>query len=550
MSVWVKKGDYTSVTEYLTGMTHQTVAELRNPAPGAPLDVDGMAEAAVLIRDEIERRSCITIVGDYDSDGLNAAAILVRLFRHLGVEPAAIIPRRISDGYGLSHNIVERIGDGLVITIDNGIAAVDEIQALKDRGCRVIVIDHHLPGDRLPPADVLIDPHVAPEKNKFHDYCGAGLGYLLASLILSNEDPNRTALSLRQSIAVHAAIATITDVVPVIGPNRRIVMDGLAILNGGMRDLSPGLASLCRCTGLERYTEGDLGFTLGPLINATARLYDRGGESVLKALVCESVAEARQYAAKMIQINEKRKMLTSHYVGQLEAEIEAKGLSAATPIVVVGDDIPEGLIGLAAGVLLRKYKKSIFVFSRGKGGDGLLKGSGRANTDMGEDLSPVLDAIRTLCVRCGGHAGAAGLTVRESDLPAISQAMQAAFTPAKADVAQYYDLEVSEADIPRVFQELESFAPYGNGCPAPVVLVRGYHAVERFGSHFRVIGKTRDSIRVNGTQSDIFGYQMGPQYAGLGFPYTFDVIGTIGSNTYNGRTTIQIRPVDFRPAAA
>jgi len=549
MGEWVKRGNYNSVEEYLTGTTKETADALRKPEFGSPIWIAGIPEATVLVWKEIDAHSRITIVGDYDSDGLNATAILVRLFRYLGVEPETIIPRRMSDGYGLSRNIVDRITDGLVITIDNGIAAVDEIKALKEKGCRVIVIDHHLPGSELPPADILVDPHVEPEKNQFHGYCGAGLGYLLAVLMLRSADPGMQAVSLRQSIAVHAALATITDAMPVIGPNRRIVKDGLTILNGGMRGLSPGLAALCSCTGIERYTEDSFGFTLGPLINATARLYDRGGESVLKALTCDTAEEARAYAAKMIQINEKRKELTAQYVGQLRAEVEGKGLAATAPIVVVGDDIPEGLIGLAAGALMNEYKKPVFVFSRERGEDGLLRGSGRANTDNGEDLSPVLEAIRPLCVRCGGHSGAAGLTVREADIPAISRAMQAAFTPAQAEGVQYYDLEINEVDIPQVFQELESFAPYGNGCPAPVVLIRGYHTVQRFGSHYRLIGKAKDSVRVNGVQSDIFGYQMAGLYTDLGYPDSFDVIGTIGGNTYNGRTTIQVRPVDIRLTA-
>lgn len=548
--MWVKRGEYRSVSEYIAATTNNSVAELRNPEPGSPLDICGMAEAAALIRKEIDQMSKVTIIGDYDSDGLNATAILVRLFRYLGVEPKTVIPRRISDGYGLSANIVNGIDGGLVITIDNGIVAVNEVQMLKDKGCRVIVIDHHLPGDQLPPADVLVDPHIDPSRNKFCGYCGAGLGYLLAMLILESEDPAGMMVPLRQNITVHAAIATVTDVMPMLGPNRRIVMDGLAILNGDMRCLSPGLIVLRNCTGTERYTESDLGFTLGPLINATARLYDRGGESVLKALICDSAEEARGYVAKMVQINDRRKELTKQYVSRIEQKIQAEGLAEVSPIVVVDDGIPEGLIGLVAGNLVNKYGTATFVLSRAKDMPGLLKGSGRANTEAGEDLTSVLDAIRPLCAKCGGHAGAAGLSLYEADLPRISQIMRESFTAAKADVRRYYDLEIAEADIPQVYQELMSFAPFGPGLPEPVILVRGYHTVERFGSHYRVIGKMRDSIRINGIQSDIFGYQMAAQYTQIGCPGVFDIVGTVAGNTYNGRTTIQIRPLDLLPVVA
>lgn len=171
---WVKRGNYSTVTEYLVGTTKESVDMLRRPEFGSPTGIAGILEAAALVWKEISARSHITIVGDYDSDGLNATAILVRLFRYLGVEPGAVIPRRMTDGYGLSSSIVDRITDGLVITIDNGIAAVEEIKALKEKGCRIIVMDHHLPDSELPPADILVEPMLSRRKISSTDTAARG----------------------------------------------------------------------------------------------------------------------------------------------------------------------------------------------------------------------------------------------------------------------------------------------------------------------------------------------------------------------------------------
>lgn len=549
MRNWEKRGNCNSVEEYLLATTGETKTALHDPAAGDPRKVAGMREAAKMVTEAIDAGTPITIVGDYDSDGMNATAILVRLFRYFGVEPKTIIPRRFSDGYGLSQGLVDMIPKGLVITIDNGITAVYEIAQLREKGCSVIVMDHHLPGPELPPADVLVDPKVCPEKNEFDGYCGAGLGYLLAMLLLEG-DHTRKAEALRRNITVHAAIATVTDVMPLLGPNRRLVMDGLSILNGDMRGISPGLAALRNSCKSEHFDESSLGFNLGPMLNATARLYDRGGTSVLKALACDDPIEAKVYADKMVQINEKRKRLTALHLGSVKRIIRAEKEGLAAPLIVVGDQIPEGLIGILAGNLLAEYGIATFVLTEQKENPDILKGSARANTKAGEDITPLLDAIRPLCISCGGHSGAAGISLYKKDLPKVKQVMREAMAGTSTSVANTleYDLEITDQDIPRVYQEVSAFAPYGEGCPAPVFLIKGYQTEERFGSHYRCIGQAGDSVRINGRQSDVFGYQMAKQYSELGCPRRLDILGTIASNTYQGRTTIQIRPLDFRPA--
>ena len=183
----------------------------------------------------------VVIVGDYDADGVTATAILVKLLHHFGVSPRAIIPRRFTNGYGITHSLVEGISHSLLITVDNGIAAVEPIQAAKAAGNVVLILDHHLPQAEIPPADVIVDPHLHPERNGYEHYCGAGLAYKLAEY-LCREASSQEKKDLFFDLLVLACLGTLADVMPLTGDNRRLVMSGLAVIN---RDSSPLASSLC-----------------------------------------------------------------------------------------------------------------------------------------------------------------------------------------------------------------------------------------------------------------------------------------------------------------
>lgn len=552
MDNWVKRRPAKTLEDVVrANLNTGTLEDLMSPRMEDPRRIHNLYEAAEIIVFAIQNKTPITIVGDYDSDGLNAAAILVKLFRHYSVVPTVVIPRRKTDGYGLSQNIVEKIQAGLVVTIDNGIAAVEQIQSLKDKDCQVVVLDHHLPGNRLPPADVLVDPHVEPEKNGFLDYCGAGLGYQLVRLLLEN-DASTAAKTLLDECAIHAAIATVTDVMPLVGVNRRIVMDGLALYNDTSMatKCGAGLVALRTTAQTPVIDETAVGFRLGPIINAPARLYDGGGSSVLKALVCKDFIAASGYAKSMVEINETRKKLVQEAFAKAIQKIEAKQLlSRGNPLVITMGGIEEGVVGILAGKLAEKYKRSAFVFTQPDPNSDIMKGSGRAyGTD---DLSLMLKAVEALTENCGGHTGAAGVTIRMEHLTAFADTLQGmGFATEEGEQPLKYDLDIDPDAVSRTLAEQKKYAPFGEGNPKPVFRFRCVRAIRDGESHYRFIGANASSVKFRCEGGfDVIGFGLAEKYRALKAPVSFDVLGTIGENYFNGQTTTQIEAIDIQESS-
>ena len=188
MQQWKKRGTYHSVLEAIQEMSGLTEEELLSPSHIEPNRIQNIPEAAECIRAcAITQGMPVVIVGDYDADGITSTAILVKLLGHFGVRTKTIIPKRFTDGYGISESLIQGITNSLIITIDNGVSAIEPIRAAKAAGNTVIVLDHHLPQDTLPEADLIVDPHIFPEKNGYEHYCGAGLAYKLAEFLCASE---------------------------------------------------------------------------------------------------------------------------------------------------------------------------------------------------------------------------------------------------------------------------------------------------------------------------------------------------------------------------
>lgn len=217
---WKQNGSYTSIEETVIAKSGLTKDELLNPKNNPADNIVNLPQAKNMIQSAITKKLPITVVGDYDADGITASVILSLLFQALGAEVKVRLPKRFSEGYGLSQKIIDECKPGLLLTVDNGIAAVDVIAEAKKKGFQTIVLDHHIPGELLPDADIIVDPHIAPDKNGYADYCGAGLAYKLAQLMLSDKN-------ILNKMSTLAAIGTVADSVPLTGDNRVIVKQGL-----------------------------------------------------------------------------------------------------------------------------------------------------------------------------------------------------------------------------------------------------------------------------------------------------------------------------------
>lgn len=548
MKIWRKTGNYGSVEDVILRKSGQTLRELQHPAALNPGYVEHIEHAAWAVRTALAQNRPIWIVGDYDADGVTSTAILCKLFSFLGFKASTIIPKRFSDGYGVSEDLVAGIRDSLLVTVDNGIMAIDAIAAAKSAGNTVVILDHHLPGAELPPADVIVDPHLPGDQSLYRDYCGAGLAYKLAEYMCMGR--KRTDISqLFTDLTVLAAIGTLADVVPLTGDNRRIVKTGLAILNNrkSYLTLSAGIRTIIALAE-PPYDEESIGYTIAPVINAAGRLYNAGSTSTLKALLSTNQRDAVAYAGKMQEINDKRKQMVR---GWTEAAVQSAASQADNPILTVYlPDIPEGIIGIVAGKLTEEFKRPAFVFCKTSGGAGIIKGSGRSFGAF--DLSKALDAVRSFTIAAGGHTGAAGLSVAEKDLPALCRAIQDygrthIVTP--CEDALLYDLEIREEDIPALIKKLKALAPFGEGVEKPVFVIQGFHCSSRFGHSFKMMGQSKEHIRLNGAKCDAVGFGLADAYARLGYPETVDLLGTVGENTYHGSTTLQFQILDMRAPA-
>ena len=533
MQQWKKRGDYRSVAEAVQGMSGLTLEELRSPAHVEPETIENLAACGEALKQwAIQDGLPVVIVGDYDADGITSTAILVKLLRHFGVTPQTIIPRRFTDGYGINETLIEGISDSLIITVDNGIAAVEPILAAKEAGNKIIVLDHHLPQETLPPADIIVDPHIHPEKNE----------YLCAGQTAQEKK------SLFFDLLVLSCLGTLADVMPLTGDNRYLVTQGLRIINhdGWYPQLSSGLRAVLNLAQ-RPYDEDTIKFQIAPILNAAGRLYNAGSTSVLKALLSQDEAQAAGFAAKMQQINERRKTLVTQCLEQAQV---AASYRADDPILIICcEGIPEGIIGILAGKLSEAYQKPAFVFSPIASLSGILKGSGRSYGDY--DLFPLLQVVAPYVETAGGHTGAAGISVAQESYEEMAAAIQAyavEHPPAEPDDSLYYDLELREEELPLALNELKALAPYGPGVEKPVLMVRDYQLLPKGYHSHRLMGRSNEHIKLFGTQSDAVGFHLSQTYQELGSPECVDLLGTVGENRFQGRTTLQFQFEAIRPS--
>lgn len=540
---WIQNpNQYKSVEEAILGMSGQTELELLSPDTVPPDCVDGIPEAARAIQLAIENKIPVKIVGDYDVDGITSTAILTKLLNYYGVEPSTYIPKRFTDGYGVSEKILAGVKNTLIITVDNGIAAGDVLDKAVEEGRNgVVVLDHHLPDGREPKnAIAVVDPYLHPDLNEFTEYCGAGLAFKLAEYMLLDE-PLATAEKLLNDIQVLACFGTIADSMPLIGDNRRIVMDGIALVNSGRAMLSQGISQLLTigCNGSEFSVE-TVSYNIAPLINAPGRLYNAGGTSSLKMLMCDDPIEAQTYGAKMVQINKQRQTQVSTWMKKIQ-EALSKSTEEIAPVVVFEPEMPEGLIGLVAGKLASTYHCPAIVMVRGE--NGIVKGSARTYGEF--HIKDMLDTMSSLFTTYGGHAGAAGISLMQSDIEEFRQKVRAYFKDYQTSGGgEYvlYDVVLAPEDVPVALEVIKKYQPLGQGVPNPVCRINQFAVDAPF-----YMGADKSHIKFPGQNFAAVAFGMAGQYVQQGEPKSIDMVGTIGENTFQGRTTTQIMLQDFKP---
>lgn len=424
-----------------------------------------MAKAVERINRAIKRGENICIYGDYDTDGTTATALLLNAFRHIDVPVEYYIPNRFDDGYGLSEKTVEEVrekGTELLITVDCGIKSIKEVERANELGMDVIITDHHQPepGAR-PAAHALISPKVEGNEYPYPELAGVGLAFKVAQALIPSET------ELLKSLLDLVALGTVVDIAPLTGENRVLSRLGLEELNKRKR---PGIRALCTAAGL---TEGkpltgrSLSFGLGPRINAAGRLDT--ATKVVQLLTTESDDEAKRIATELNSKNQARRELETSIRDRAEELIEEKLDDDTKGIVVEGDwgDKAQGVVGIVASRLMETYHKPVIVLAT-KGEE--ATGSGRCIEGM--NLADSLNACDHLLVKHGGHAAAAGLTLKRKKIPEFREAFNAY---ARANLKDEHlqprlsmDFETSLSELTlETLASLSQLEPFGEKNPAP-----------------------------------------------------------------------------------
>lgn len=514
-----------------------------------------MDRAVDILKEKIEEGKKIRVIGDYDIDGVNATYILQQGLAGLGADVDTDIPDRIKDGYGLNQMLIDRaLEDDVdtIITCDNGIAAMSEIAYGKENGMTIVVTDHHeVPyleenGEKkylLPPADAVVDPHRADCEYPFKGLCGAAVAYKLVEVLYRVSGKSEQEVEhLQESLMENVAIATIGDVMDLVGENRVFVKKGLELLKTTKNE---GLHALMQCTGVDtaNLNTYHIGFVIGPCINAGGRLDT--AKRALELLNASNRREAVTLAADLKELNDSRKEMTEEGVEEAVRQIESSSWKDDQVLVVYLPECHESIAGIIAGRIKERYYRPTFVLTKGETG---VKGSGRSIEAY--DMFAEMSRCRELFTKFGGHKLAAGLSLEEENVEVFRKRINELADLTEEDLQMKVSIDM-RLPFPYIneelIHELKILEPFGKGNGKPLFAESKLRVIQP-----RIFGKNRNVLKCR--LEDQQGNQMEAVYFGevedclrqmekkqiMSFTYYPTV------NEYMGKRTIQLTIVNYQ----
>ena len=514
-----------------------------------------MDRAVDILKEKIEEGKKIRVIGDYDIDGVNATYILQQGLAGLGADVDTDIPDRIKDGYGLNQMLIDRaLEDDVdtIITCDNGIAAMSEIAYGKENGMTIVVTDHHeVPyleenGEKkylLPPADAVVDPHRADCEYPFKGLCGAAVAYKLVEVLYRVSGKSEQEVEhLQESLMENVAIATIGDVMDLVGENRVFVKKGLELLKTTKNE---GLHALMQCTGVDtaNLNTYHIGFVIGPCINAGGRLDT--AKRALELLNASNRREAVTLAADLKELNDSRKEMTEEGVEEAVRQIESSSWKDDQVLVVYLPECHESIAGIIAGRIKERYYRPTFVLTKGETG---VKGSGRSIEAY--DMFAEMSRCRELFTKFGGHKLAAGLSLEEENVEVFRKRINELADLTEEDLQMKVSIDM-RLPFPYIneelIHELKILEPFGKGNGKPLFAESKLRVIQP-----RIFGKNRNVLKCR--LEDQQGNQMEAVYFGevedclrqmekkqiMSFTYYPSI------NEYMGRRTIQLTIVNYQ----
>mgnify|MGYP004518473451 FL=1 len=514
-----------------------------------------MDRAVDILKEKIEEGKKIRVIGDYDIDGVNATYILQQGLAGLGADVDTDIPDRIKDGYGLNQMLIDRALEAdvdTIITCDNGIAARSEIAYGKENGMTIVVTDHHeVPyleenGEKkylLPPADAVVDPHRADCGYPFKGLCGAAVAYKLVEVLYRvSGKSDQEVEHLQESLMENVAIATIGDVMDLVGENRVFVKKGLELLKTTKNE---GLHALMQCTGVDtaNLNTYHIGFVIGPCINAGGRLDT--AKRALELLNASNRREAVTLAADLKELNDSRKEMTEEGVEEAVRQIESSSWKDNQVLVVYLPECHESIAGIIAGRIKERYYRPTFVLTKGETG---VKGSGRSIEAY--DMFAEMSRCRELFTKYGGHKLAAGLSLEEENVEVFRKRINELADLTEEDLQMKVSIDM-RLPFPYIneelIHELKILEPFGKGNGKPLFAESKLRVIQP-----RIFGKNRNVLKCR--LEDQQGNQMEAVYFGevedclqqmekkqiMSFTYYPSI------NEYMGRRTIQLTIVNYQ----
>jgi len=503
-----------------------------------------------------ERGESLVIFGDYDVDGVTSTALLLEVLRKLGWSVNAYLPSRMEEGYGLSRegveNCLKKFPVKLLLAVDCGSTAVETISWLREKSVEVIVLDHHQVSSPAPDAVALVNPHLEPESGKrkaesgnFQELCSAGLAFKLAHALVKRGRETGLAgaaeLDLRPLLD-WVALGTIADLVPLTGENRILVTAGLEKLNSSAR---PGIVALKEVAqSPEKLGTHDVGFQLAPRLNAAGRL--ETAEDALRLLLAENLDEARPLAQNLDARNRERQKIEKAICDEALGAVRAKFDPQKDFVIVEGQLLWHiGVVGIVASRVLSEFYRPTLIIG---GENGEMRGSGRSIT--GFDLAAALRQCDDLLVRHGGHAMAAGVSVLPGNIDLLrarlNELARRALKPEDLQPPLRLDAEVTLGEIHfDSLDELEKLKPTGMGNPAVQFCARNLTHKKPL----QRIGASKQHVKMWVTDGAATHEAVWWNAGGGSLPVgKFDLAFAPSLNEFNGRVTVQLKVLDWRPA--
>ena len=508
-----------------------------------PFLMKDMDKAVSRILQAIQKKESIMIFGDYDVDGTSSVALLSSFLNDIGADLSTYIPDRNNEGYGISLKAIDlakKNKETLIIALDCGIKANDQVQYALKKGIDFIICDHHNPSNQLPNAYAILNPKRNDCKYPFKELCGCGVGFKLIQAI-----NKRKGLEIENIISYLdlVAVAIAADIVPLIGENRILTYVGLQLINSNPR---MGLHCILKNNKKKEFNIGDLIFYIAPRINAAGRMDH--ADLALELLLEKDLNKGEKLAEKIEKLNLKRreveKNITEHALKKIVDEDNPKSNST----VVFEKSWNKGVIGIVASRIIEKHYKPTIVFCMSK--DGNLTGSARSI--QGVDLYEILQECKASILQFGGHKYAAGLTIEKENFKIFKISFEKAVKNYVKNKLPIKEIKIESKIIlnsitPKFFRILNQFEPFGPENKRPIFLSENLNLK----GELNKIGKNREHLKLSVSQESdktfsAIGFWLSEKANSISSNSTFSMLYTIDENTWNGITSIQLKIKDIK----